>query len=81
VGEIIIIGAALFFVYLMEHVAREEDMELGKIIAIIEAGCIAKTLDGFAANIGDCQVHPGQYMNTPIDQKNKERAALMNPTN
>ncbi|MDH3696899.1 MAG: hypothetical protein OEQ15_06250 [Nitrosopumilus sp.] len=63
------------------HVAREEDMELGKIIAITEAGCIAEISDGFAANIGDCQVQPGQYIDASIDQKNKEGAALMNPTN
>ncbi|MDH3855990.1 MAG: hypothetical protein OES27_07710 [Nitrosopumilus sp.] len=54
---------------------------MGKIIAIIEAGCIAEISDGFAVNIGDCQAHPGQYMDAPIDQKNKEGAALMNPTN
>ena len=81
VGGIIIICAVLLFAYLMWYVAPEENMELVKIIAITEAGCIAETLDGFAVNIGDCQAQPGQYIDSPIDQKTKERAALMNPTN
>ena len=64
----------------MWHVAPEENMELVKIIAIIEVGSIAETLDGFAINIGNCQARLGQYIDSPIDQKTKERAALMNPT-
>ena len=64
----------------MWYVVPEENMELVKIIAITEAGCIVETLDGFAINIGNCQAHPGQYIDSPIDQKTKERAALMNPT-
>jgi len=70
----------LLFAYLMWHVAPEENMELVKITAITEAGCIVETVDGFTINIGNCQAHPGQYIDAPIDQKTKERAALMNPT-
>jgi hypothetical protein len=54
---------------------------LVKIIAITESGCIAETMDGFAVNIGDCNGEPGKYINALVDQKTKERAALMNPTN
>jgi hypothetical protein len=81
VGEIIIIGAVLLFAHLMWYVALEENMELVKIIAITEVGCIVETLDGFIVNIGDCQAQSGRYIDAPIDQKTKERAALMNPTN
>ena len=56
-------------------------MELVKTIAITEAGCNTETSDGFAANIGYCQARPGQYIDAPIDQKNKEGNTLMNPTN
>jgi hypothetical protein len=38
-------------------------------------------MDGFAVNIGDCNAEPGKYVNALVDQKTKERAALMNPTN
>ena len=51
-----------------------------KIIAITEAGCIGETFDGFAVNIGDCEVLPGQYVDAPVDQKAKERATAMNPS-
>jgi len=54
---------------------------LVKTIANTEAGYINEILDGFAANIGDCQVRSGQYIDAPIDQKNKEGDVLMNPTN
>lgn len=64
----------------MWYVVPEENMELVKIIAITEAGCIVETVDGFTINIGNCQVHHDQYIDAPIDQKTKERAALMNPT-
>ena len=66
---------------LMAYTAPEEKTELVKVIAITENGCIAETLDGFAVKIGDCYAQPGQYVNALVDQKTKERAALMNPTN
>ena len=37
-------------------------------------------MDGYAVNIGDCNAKPGQYVDALVDQKTKERAALMNPT-
>ena len=80
IGGVIAIGAVLLFAYLMWYVTPEENMETVKVIAITEAGCIAETLDGFAVNIGDCQSQPGEYISAPVDQKVKERAALMNPT-
>ncbi|WP_156800664.1 hypothetical protein [Candidatus Nitrosopumilus sediminis] len=55
-------------------------MNILKVIAITESGCIVETFDGFAANIGDCNVQQGEYVNALIDKKVKERAALMNPT-
>ena len=61
--------------------APAETIELVKIIAVTEDGCIGETMDGFAVNIGDCDAEPGKYVNALIDQKTKERAALMNPTN
>ena len=51
-----------------------------KIVAVTENGCIGETFDGFSVNIGDCQAQPGDVINAPVDQKAKERAALMNPT-
>jgi flagellar basal body-associated protein FliL len=80
IGGVIALGALLLFAYLMWYVEPEENMELVKIIAITETGCIAETMDGFAVNIGDCQAEPGQYVDALIDQKTKERAAAMNPT-
>jgi hypothetical protein len=38
-------------------------------------------MDGYSVNIGDCNAKSGQYVNALVDQKTKERAALMNPTN
>ena len=73
--------AGLLFAYLMFYTAPEHNMEMVKIIAITESGCIAETMDGFAVNIGDCNGKPGQYVDALVDQKTKERAALMNPTN
>lgn len=80
VGGIIAIASVLLFVYLMWYVSPEENIETVKIIAITESGCIAETLDGFAVNIGDCKAQPGKYISARVDQKTKERAALMNPT-
>ena len=81
IGGVIVIGAGLLFAYLMFYTAPEENMELVKIIAVTDDGCIAETMDGYAVNIGDCNAKPGQYVDALVDQKTKERAALMNPTN
>jgi len=82
IGGVIAIGAGLLFAYLMFYTAPAETMELVKIIAVTDEGCIAETLDGYAVNIGNCNdAQPGQYVNALVDQKTKERAALMNPTN
>ncbi|MCV0399560.1 MAG: hypothetical protein K5785_06130 [Nitrosarchaeum sp.] len=79
-GVLAAIGVSLF-AYLMYYTAPAETMEMVKIIAVTESGCIAETLDGYSVNIGDCQAEPGQYVNALVDQKVKERAAMMNPTN
>jgi len=81
IGGVIAIGAGLLFAYLMFYTAPEENMELVKIIAVTDDGCVAETMDGYAVNIGDCNAQPGQYVDALVDQKTKERAALMNPTN
>ena len=80
VGGVIAVAAGLLFAYLMFYTAPEENMEMVKIIAVTEEGCIAETLDGFSVNIGDCSGQPGQYVDALVDQKAKERAAAMNPT-
>lgn len=80
VGGIIAAGALLLFVYLMWYVAPSENMELVRIVAVTESGCIAETSDGFAVNIGECRGKPDQYVMAPVDTKVRERAALMNPT-
>lgn len=80
VGGVIAIAAVALFAYLMFYTAPEENIELVKVIAVTEEGCIAETLDGFAVNIGDCQAQPGEYVNALVDQKVKDRAAAMNPT-
>jgi len=77
---VILVSAIVLFVYLMWYVAPEEYTERVKVIAVTETGCIAETYDGFAVNIGNCQVQPGEYANAIIDKKVKERAAAMNPT-
>ena len=79
IGGVITIVAGLLFVYLMFYTSPEHTMEMVKIIAITENGCIAETMDGFAVNIGNCNGNPGQYVNALVDQKIKERAAAMNP--
>ena len=81
IAGVIAIGAGLLFAYLMFYTAPAETTELVKVIAVTDDGCIAETMDGYAANIGDCNANPGQYVDALIDQKTKERAALMNPTN
>lgn len=79
-GILAAIGIALF-AYLMFYTAPEEIMERVKIIAVTDSGCIAETSDGFAVNIGQCQAQEGDFIVAPVDQKLKERAAAMNPTN
>lgn len=80
VGGVIAIVSVLLFAYLMWYVSPEESIERVRIVAVTESGCIAETFDGFAVNIGDCQEEPGAYVTAMVDQKTKERAALMNPT-
>ena len=79
VGGIIAIGAVLIFAYLMWYVSPAENVEMVKVIAVTEAGCIGETLDGYSVNIGQCNVQPGEYIDASVDQKLKERAAAMNP--
>ena len=79
-GILFLAGGSLF-AYLMFYTAPEANMEMVKIIAVTESGCIGETLDGFSVNVGDCNVQPGQYIDALVDQKSKERAAAMNPTN
>ncbi len=78
-GVLVIIGGSLF-AYLMFYTAPETNMEIVKVVALTDAGCIAETLDGYSVNVGDCNAKPGQYIDAPVDQKAKERAAAMNPT-
>jgi len=80
IGGVILVGAVLLFAYLMWYVSPEEYTERVEVIAVTDAGCIAETFDGYAVNIGDCQVQQGEYVNAVIDKKVKERAAAMNPT-
>lgn len=80
IAGVILVGAGLLFAYLMWYVSPDEYNERVKVIAVTEAGCIAETFDGFAVNIGDCNVQAGEYANAVIDKKLKERAAAMNPT-
>lgn len=74
------VGLALL-AYLMFYVAPAEVLETVKIVAITSQGCIGETLDGYAVNVGNCNAEPGDYISALVDQKLKERAALMNPTN
>ena len=60
--------------------APEENMELVKVIAVTDDGCIGETLDGFSVNIGECNAQPGQYVDALVDKKAKDRATAMNPT-
>lgn len=78
-GVLAAIGISLF-AYLMWYVSPAEIIERVEIIAVTDAGCIAETADGYAVNIGQCDAKPGDYVMAPVDQKLKERAALMNPT-
>ncbi|MFB5615300.1 MAG: hypothetical protein ACE5RI_09465 [Candidatus Nitrosomaritimum yanchengensis] len=71
----------MLFAYLMFYTAPEENFELVMIVAITEEGCIAETLDGFSVNIGECNAQPGEYVDALVDQKIKDHAAAINPTN
>lgn len=64
----------------MWYVSPVETTEFVKIVAVTENGCIAETFDGFAANIGNCNAQPGDYVSAAVDQKAKERAMAMNPS-
>ena len=79
VSGVIAIVAVLLFAYLMWYVAPDEYIERVEVIANTQAGCIAETFDGFAVNIGECNVQQGEYVDAVIDKKLKERAAAMNP--
>ena len=81
IAGVIALGAGLLFAYLMFYTSPENNMEMVKVIAVTEDGCIAETMDGYAVNIGECNAKPGQFVDALVDQKTKERAALMNPTN
>ena len=80
IGIGIVIVAAALFAYLMWYVAPAENIELVKIVAVTAEGCIGETFDGYAVNVGKCNAQPGEIINALVDQKTKERAALMNPT-
>jgi hypothetical protein len=79
-GILTVIGLSLF-AYLMFYTAPEETTEWVEVVAITESGCIAETMDGFAVNIGQCQAQEGEFVIAVVDQKVKDRAAAMNPTN
>jgi len=79
-GILAAVGLGLF-AYLMFYTAPAEVMERVKIIAVTESGCIAETMDGFAVNVGQCQAQEGDFIVALVDQKVKERATAMNPTN
>jgi len=85
VKTIVIIAGILFlaggslFAYLMFYTAPETSIEMVKIIAVTESGCIGETLDGYSVNVGDCDVQSGQYIDALVDQKVKDRTAAMNP--
>jgi len=80
VAGVIALVAGLLFAYLMFYTAPTETMEMVKIIAVTDEGCIGETMDGYSVNIGDCNGEPGQYVDALVDQKVKDRAAAMNPT-
>ena len=79
-GILTAIGISLL-VYLLWYVAPEETIERVRIVAVTSDGCIAETTDGFAVNIGPCEAESGDYILAEVDQKVRDRAAAMNPTN
>ena len=80
VAGVIALVAGLLFAYLMFYTAPSETIEMVKIIAVTDEGCIGETMDGYSVNIGDCDGEPGQFVDALVDQKVKDRAAAMNPT-
>ncbi len=80
VGGIIAAVAISLLVYLMWYTAGEEVVEVVKVVAVTGQGCVVETFDGYAFTIEQCSAEPGEVISTPIDQKVKERALLMNPT-
>lgn len=80
IGGVIAAVAISLFAYLMFYTAPEHIEERVKVVANTADGCIVETADGYAVNIGPCEFQPDEYILAPIDQKLKERAALMNPT-
>ena len=76
IGAIAVVGLA----YMTMFVTPEEIVERVEIIAVTESGCIGETFDGYAVNIGQCNAQPGEFVMAPVDQKVKERAYAMNPT-
>ena len=81
VGGVIAAVAVTLLAYLFVYTAPAVVEESVKVIANTAEGCIVETLDGYAINVGPCDFEPEEYVIAPIDQKLKERAALMNPTN
>jgi flagellar basal body-associated protein FliL len=79
-GILAVVGLSLV-AYMLFFTAPEEKSEWVKVIAVTESGCIAETMDGFAVNIGQCQTLEGEMVIAVVDQKVKDRAAAMNPTN
>ena len=80
VAGVIALVAGLLFAYLMFYTAPSETIEMVKIIAVTDEGCIGETMDGYSVNIGDCNGEPGQFVDALVDQKVKDGAAAMNPT-
>ena len=78
---IIIAVAVSLFAYLMWYTVPDQIEERVKVIANTDEECIVETSVGYAINVGSCDFEPDEYIIAPIDQKLKERAALMNPTN
>lgn len=79
IAGVIVLGAGLLFAYLMFYTAPETNMEIVKVVAVTESGCIAETMDGYSVNIGECYAKPGQHVDALVDQKVKDRTAAMNP--
>ena len=76
IGGIAVVGVSYMFIFVEPELIEERV----KIIAITETGCIGETFDGYAVNIGQCNAQPGDIIMAPVDQKMKERAYAMNPT-
>jgi len=80
IGGILAVIALVGVSYMMIFVEPELIKEQVKVIAVTESGCIAETFDGFAVNIGQCNAQAGDVIMALVDQKVKERAMAMNPT-